>query len=92
MLVQLTTYLLCLADVFFNRSRHTYGYQLCSPSCRLVIFFVRGRLLTGAFKVIQKKLAQHFNFTFRYIDDVLSVNNYNFGDFVDRIYPIQLEI
>jgi len=33
-----------------------------------------------------------FNFTFRYIDDVLSLNNASFGDFVDRIYPIELEI
>ena len=29
---------------------------------------------------------------FRYIDDVLSINNSRFGDFVDRIYPIELEI
>ena len=29
---------------------------------------------------------------FRYIDDVLSLNNYRFGDFVDCIYPIDLEI
>jgi hypothetical protein len=29
---------------------------------------------------------------FRYIDDVLSVNNCKFGDFIDHIYPIQLEI
>ena len=39
-----------------------------------------------------KKLARSFNFTFRYIDDVLSLNNSRFGDFVDRIYPIELEI
>ena len=29
---------------------------------------------------------------FRYIDDVLSLNNYRFGDFVDRINPIELKI
>jgi hypothetical protein len=28
----------------------------------------------------------------RYIDDVLSLSNSRFGDFVDRIYPIELEI
>jgi hypothetical protein len=28
----------------------------------------------------------------RYIDDVLSLNNSRFGDFVDRIYHIELEI
>ena len=33
-----------------------------------------------------------FNFTFRFIDDVLSLNNSWFGDFADRIYPIELEI
>ena len=27
-----------------------------------------------------------------YIDDVLSPNNSRFGDFVDRVYPIELEI
>ena len=39
-----------------------------------------------------KKLVRSFNFTFRYIDDVFSPNNSRFGDFVDRIYPIELEI
>jgi hypothetical protein len=29
---------------------------------------------------------------FRYINDVRSLNNYRFGDFVDRIYNIELEI
>ena len=40
----------------------------------------------------EKKLTRSFNFTFRYIDDALSLNNSRFGDFVDRIYPIELEI
>jgi hypothetical protein len=39
-----------------------------------------------------KKLARSFNFTLRYIDDVLSLNNSRFGDFVDRIYPIEFEV
>ena len=40
----------------------------------------------------QKKLVRSFNFTICYIDGVLSLNNSRFGDFVDRIYPIELEI
>ena len=34
------------------------------------------------------------NWTFRYIYDILFIkyNNSRFGDFVDRIYPIELEI
>ena len=46
----------------------------------------------GLLKKIKRKLALSFNLTFRYIDDVLSLNNYRFGDVVDRIYPIVLEI
>ena len=40
----------------------------------------------------QKQLAHSFNFSFRYIDDVLSLNNSRFGDFLHLIYPSQLEI
>ena len=40
----------------------------------------------------EKKLARSFNFRFCYIDDVLSRMNSRFGDFVDHIYPINLEI
>ena len=31
-------------------------------------------------------------YRFYYIDDVLSLNNSRFSDFVDRIYPIELQI
>jgi len=40
----------------------------------------------------EKKLVRSFNITFRYIDDVLSLNNSRLGDFVDRIYPLELQI
>ena len=40
----------------------------------------------------EKKLARSFNFTLRYTEDVLSLHNSKFGDFVDSIYPIELEI
>ena len=40
----------------------------------------------------EKKLARSFNFTFHYIDNVVSLNNSRFGDIADRIYPIELEI
>jgi hypothetical protein len=40
----------------------------------------------------EKKLVRSFNFTFRYIDDVFSLNNCRLSDFVNRSYPIELEI
>jgi hypothetical protein len=48
--------------------------------------------IQGLPKKNEKKLARSFNFTFCYINDVLSLNNSRLGDFVDRIYPIELEI
>jgi hypothetical protein len=33
-----------------------------------------------------------FNFTYRYIDDVLSINNSRFAEFLPLIYPPELEV
>ena len=40
----------------------------------------------------EKQLARSFDFKFRYVDDVLSLNNSQFGDFADCIYYIELEV
>ena len=81
----LKSYLISLIDVFCHQ---TVGIPMgikCS-------FLVWGRLHTGTSKNKQNKLARCFIFTFLYIDDVLPVNNSWFGDFVDRFYPIELEM
>ena len=65
----------------------------CAPL--LADFFLysyEAHFIQGLLKKNEKKLARCFNFTFRYIDDVLSLNNSRFGDFVDRIYSIEIEI
>ena len=49
-------------------------------------------IIEGILKKNEKKLTRSFNFTFRYIDYVLSLNNCKFGDFIDHIYPIEIEI
>ena len=36
--------------------------------------------------------ARAFNFTYRYIDDVLSINTYRFAEFLPLIYPPELEV
>ena len=72
--------------VFKTDSWHTYGYKLCSSTRRIVPLFLY------LYDADEKELARCFNFTFCYIDDVLSLDNSRFGDFVDRIYPIELAI
>jgi hypothetical protein len=48
--------------------------------------------IQGLLKKNKKKLSRSLNFTFRYLDDALWLNNSRLGDFVDHIYPIELGI
>ena len=49
--------------------------------------FVQSLLQSG-----KKHLAQQFNFTYRYKDDVLSLKNTKFAEYLEFIYPRELEI
>ena len=49
--------------------------------------FVQSLLSTG-----KKHLASRFNLTYRYIDDVLSINNQEFENYLGQMYPAELEI
>ena len=40
----------------------------------------------------KKKLSSWFNLTYRYNDDVLSVNNSEFENYLGHMYPVDLEI
>ena len=40
----------------------------------------------------KKNIAQKFNNTFRYIDDVLSLSNTSFSNYLHQIYPPELDI
>ena len=90
----MTTHLLCLVDVFFNRQSAYLWVQavlLFSPTCSFI------RMRQTSYRGFSRKTKRSYpdpliSFTFRYIDDVLSLNNSRYGDFVDRIYPIELEI
>ena len=49
--------------------------------------FIQSLLSAG-----KKRLASQFNFTYRYIDDVLSINNPDFENYLGQMYPPELEI
>ena len=40
----------------------------------------------------RKKLASQFDFTYRYIDDVLLINDPDFQDYLGQMYPTELEV
>ena len=56
------------------------------------LFLYEAEFLHALLKQKDKKLAQSFKFTFRYIDDVLSLSNSKFGDYLHLIYPPELKI
>ena len=49
--------------------------------------FIQFWLSTG-----KKKLASQFNFTYRYIDEVLSINNPDFQNYLGQMCPAELDI
>ena len=63
----------------------------CAPLLvNLFLYSYEADFIQVLLKKNEKKLDLSFNFTFHYIDDVLSLNNSRFGEFVDRIYPTEL--
>ena len=62
----------------------------CAPLLAdLFIYYYETDFIQELISKMDKNLAISFNFTFRYIDDVLSLNNLKF---VEQIYPIELQI
>jgi len=92
----------CLIDnIFVMFGRHVFqqtvgismGTNCASLLAVLFLYSCEAHFIQALLKKNEKKPARSFNFTFRYIDDVLSLNNSRFGDFdFDCICPIELEI
>jgi hypothetical protein len=55
-----------------------------------ICFYIFIRLIS--LKNKDRKITPNLNCSFRYINDVLSLNNSSFGDYLHRIYPNDLEV
>ena len=89
----MTTYLLLSEDVFFQKTvGNTIGTKCAPLFADLFLYYYEADFIQELLRKKDKELAVSFNSTFRYIDDVLSLNNTKFGDYVERIYPIELEM
>ena len=75
---------------FPTDNRHSHGHKLCPSPSRHISIIVRSgiHILTAG----KKRLASQFNFTYRYIDDVLSINNPDFENYLGQMYPLELQI
>ena len=65
----------------------------CAPLLAdLFLYSYEAEFIQTLIKSGKQHLAKSFHYTYRYIDDVLSINNPNFGNYIVDIYPAELEI
>ena len=65
----------------------------CAPLLAdLFLYSYEAEFVQSLLQAGKKHLAQQFNFTYRYIDDVLSLKNTKFAEYLEYIYPRELEI
>ena len=65
----------------------------CAPLLAdLFLYSYEAEFMQSLIKKGERQLAKMFNLTFRYIDDVLSLNNKHFANYLHEIYPNELEI
>jgi hypothetical protein len=71
---------------------YSNGHALCSATRWFLCTCLWCRLPSEAFKNKDRKLAHIFNSTLLYKDDVLSLSNSRFGDYLHYIYAMSLEL
>ena len=65
----------------------------CAPLLAdIFLYSYEAEFIQSLLSVGKKRLASQFNFTYRYIDDVLSINNPDFENYLGQMYPPELEI
>ena len=65
----------------------------CAPLLAdLFLYSCEAEFVQSLVQAGKKHLAQQFNFTYRYIDDVLSLKNTKFAEYLEFICPRELEI
>ena len=65
----------------------------CDPLLAdLFIYSHDAEFIQTLIKSCKRHLAKSLCFTYMFIDDVLSINNPKFGDYINIIYPVELKI
>ena len=72
------------------------GIPMCTNCAPLLadifLYSYEAEFIQSLLSAGKKRLASQFNFTYRYIDDVLSINNPVFEKYLGQMYPPELEI
>ena len=75
--------------------QQTIGIPMCTNCASLLadlVLYSYEAFVQSPLKAGKKHLAQQFNFTYKYIDDVLSLKNTKFTEYLEFIFPRELEI
>ena len=65
----------------------------CAPLLAdIFLYSYEAKLTQSLLSTGKEELASRLNLTDRYIDDVLSINNPEFENYLDQMYPAELEI
>ena len=65
----------------------------CAPlRADIFLYSYEAEFIQSLLSIDRKRLASHFNFTYRYIYDVLSINNPDFENYLGQMYPPELDI
>ena len=85
-----------MLDFFIDNIFVLFGISMgtnCAPLLAdLFLHAYEADFLQRVFKNKDRKLAQNSNSSFHYFDDVLSLNNTRFGDYLHHTYPNELEV
>ena len=69
------------------------GMPNCAPLLAdLFLYSYENEFLDKVNNEGKRKVARKFNLSYRYIDDLISVNNKRFKEFISDIYPKELTI
>ena len=78
--------------LFFGFYRIKFEFVLVFEFQRLSLNSYEADIIQSLLSTGKKHLASRFNLTYRYIDDVLSINNPEFQNYLCQMYPAELEI
>ena len=91
----MTTFFLVFAGKFFLQIIGIPMGTHCAPLLAdifRILYTYEAEFIQSLLSAGKKWLASQFNFTYRFIDDVLSVNNSDFKNYLGQMYPPELDI
>ena len=65
---------------------------MCPLLADIFLYSYEAEFIQSLLSAGKKRLASQFNFTYRYTDDGLSINNPDFDNYLGQMYPPEMEI